>query len=231
MILYLDGGRAEIVDILYLDDADSKVIDAKEFITELNMSADLRYSDDGKTVYVAIKAEPGAEITVNGKAVKMTSYYYDEFKEEYVNDTEGYYEYGEYVYEFDEGGSKDFKIEGKKPNKTKSIKLSAKYDTSGPELTIESLPAETNESSIIVEGKILSPGAHPSNLADFYGVSVTINGERAHLDYSMGNGASFGERVNLEEGSNTITIVAENYYGYTTEETRTIIYTPSLEED
>ena len=144
-----------------------------------------------------------------------------------MEDTDGYYEYGEYEYVFSEGGSKEFIIEGKRPNKAKKVKLTAEYDVSGPEITVGSLPAQTNESSIIVEGKILSPGAQPRDLADLYGVSVKINGESTHIY----NDGSFWEKVNLEEGSNTITIVVRNYYGYTTEETRTIVYTPDSEEN
>lgn len=219
MILYVDDQMAHIVDILYLDDKDAQATGAKEFETELRMTAGLKYSKDEKTVYINIETEEGSEVTVNGEKLKLSKLYYDEFFEEYREGPDGY-EYGEYVYEFGEGGSKNFVIEGKKPNKSKKITLTAEYDTSGPDLTIDDLPEETTKPEIIVSGEVWDGDDYVSN------VSVTINGENVYVP----NNGKWHKVVKLQEGKNTLEIVAENAQGYTTKETIRITYTPEPEE-
>lgn len=73
---------------------------------ELELAASVLYSSDGMTATVNIIAEEGTSVTVNGEAVKMSSNYDDEYE-------------GNYVYKFEQEGSKDFVVEGKKAGKVK----------------------------------------------------------------------------------------------------------------
>lgn len=73
---------------------------------DLNMSTELLYGDDQETVTINICADAGTTVTVNGEAVKMSNNY-------------GGYE-GNYVYEFETEGTKDFTIEGKRAGKTEN---------------------------------------------------------------------------------------------------------------
>ena len=84
------------------------------------MSTELLYGDDQETVTINICADAGTTVTVNGEAVKMSNNY-------------GGYE-GNYVYEFETEGTKDFTIEGKRAGKTKTINLTAKYEIGAPVL-------------------------------------------------------------------------------------------------
>ena len=84
--------------------------------------------------------------------------------------------------------------------------------TSAPTLNVTS-PAEgllTNSNKVTVSGTATA-GSDAVTLS-----RVTINGE----EVSVGEGGAFSEEITLEEGENTITIVAEDSLGKTTTVTR-----------
>jgi hypothetical protein len=216
MIIYIDGWGYydHIVDILYLDEEDSAQREAKDIALDLEMSADLEYSKDKKTAFIRIEAEADADVTVNGNSIKMSSTYYDEAWGEYREDKFGF-DHGEYVYEFNQEGSKEFTIKGIKDKKSKTIKLTAKYENKGPTLTIDDLPAETHKREIYLYGEVKGDEDYDT------GLKVTVNGERVYLDYSHGTWRS-EYAYKLKEGDNTFTIVATNALGVSTTETRTV---------
>ena len=152
---------------------------------ELELSANIIYSSDGKTATINISAEEGTTVTVNGETVKMSSNYYDEYE-------------GNYVYKFEEEGSKDFVVEGKRAGKTKTINLTAKYEVGAPILTIDQVPDTVTTSQVTITGR-----ATDKNDSS---VKIYMNGE--YIDYS-----SFRKTVTLTEGANTFTFKAVNNRG------------------
>ena len=103
---------------------------AADIHAELELSAKIIPSKDGKTVTVNIIGEQGVIVTVNGESVKMSDNRYDEYE-------------GNYVHKFTQEGSKGFIIEGKKGAKTKKITLTASYEAGAPKLDITTCPATT----------------------------------------------------------------------------------------
>ena len=176
----------------------------KQAVTNINadlqMSADVLYSTDGKTATINVLAEEGTTVTVNGEIIKMSSNYYDEYE-------------GNFVYKFDEEGTKDFVIEGKKGGKTKTVNLTAKYEVGAPVLTITTCPATSDKKNVTIKGTV-------SDVNDYKGdINVTINGDSVYNSYG-----SWSKDVTLKEGENTFTIVATNSLGKSTTETRTISF-------
>ena len=163
---------------------------------ELDMTANVQYSNDKKTATINIVAEEGTTVTVNGEAVKMSDNYYDEYE-------------GNYVYAFETEGSKDFVVEGKKAGKKKTINLTAKYEVDAPTLTVD-CPAISDRKSVTISGKV-------EDISDNKPI-VKINNESVNID---SDGYWF-KTVDLKEGSNTFTIVATNYLGKSTIEKRII---------
>ena len=164
---------------------------------ELEMTANVLYSEDGKTATINIIAEEGTTVTVNGETVKMSSNYYDEYE-------------GNFVYKFEKEGSKDFVIEGKRAGKTKSIRLIGEYKVDAPNLTITSCPTISNVNSIEISGVA-------SNTNEERPV-VTVNGKSVYVSYD----GQWSTSVALAEGKNTIEIIATNTYGKSATVTRTV---------
>lgn len=169
---------------------------------ELELAASVLYSSDGMTATVNIIAEEGTSVTVNGEAVKMSSNYDDEYE-------------GNYVYKFEQEGSKDFVVEGKKAGKVKTVNVTAKYEIGVPQLTIMNCPETSDQKEITIWGTV-SDKNDPNTVA----VKVTVNGEFARVE-SRGN---WSKNVTLKEGDNTFTITATNSLGKTATEVRTVTF-------
>ena len=165
---------------------------------ELELSANIIYSSDGKTATINISAEEGTTVTVNGETVKMSSNYYDEYE-------------GNYVYKFESEGTKDFVIEGKRSGKTKTINLTAKYEIGAPKLNITQCPATSEYKTITIKGKA-------TDTNDSQPV-VTINGKDVGAYYG-----SFEKSFTLTEGDNKFTIVATNNLGKSTTVEKTVTF-------
>ena len=165
---------------------------------ELEMSANVIYSEDGKTATVNIIAEEGTAVTVNGESVKMSSNYYGEYE-------------GNYVYKFEEEGSKEFVVEGKKAGKIKTINVTAEYEIGAPTLTLNQGDQTVTDKDFTVSGK-----ATDAN----YSVAVTINGASVNVDY-YGN---WSKRYELSEGENTFEVIATNENGKQTKKSVTVTY-------
>lgn len=171
---------------------------------ELELSANIIYSSDGKTATINISAEEGTTVTVNGETVKMSSNYYDEYE-------------GNYVYKFEEEGSKDFVVEGKRAGKTKTINLTAKYEVGAPKLNITQCPATSEYKTITIKGKA-------TDTNDSQPV-VTINGKDVGAYYG-----SFEKSFTLTEGDNKFTIVATNNLGKSTTVEKTVTFSVGTPE-
>ena len=166
---------------------------------ELELTASVLYSKDGKTATINIIAEAGTTVTVNGETVKMSNNYSNEHE-------------GNFVYKFEEEGSKDFVVEGKRAGKTKSIPVTAVYKVDAPTLTITACPATSKEDSVEIRGVV-------SDANDRTPV-VTINGKSVYVSYD----GSWYTTVNLTEGTNNFEIVATNTYGKSTSVTKSVTY-------
>jgi hypothetical protein len=176
----------------------------KQAVTNINadlqISANVLYSEDGKTATINVLAEEGTTVTVNGETIKMSSNYYGEYE-------------GNYVYKFETEGTKDFVVEGKRAGKTKTVNLMAKYEVGAPVLTITTCPATSDKKNVTIKGTV-------SDVNDNKGdINVTINGNSVYNSYG-----SWSKDVTLKEGENTFTIVATNSLGKSTTETRTISF-------
>ena len=146
-----------------------------------------------------ISADEGTTVTVNGETVKMSSNYYDEYE-------------GNYVYKFEEEGSKNFIVEGKRGGKTKIVNVTAKYAIGVPILTITECPTSTSSKTITIRGTVID---------NVNGVSVTINGES--IDSRSNTGTLYWSKFyTLKEGENTFNITATSTAGKTSTETRTV---------
>jgi len=167
---------------------------------ELEMTANVLYSEYGKTATINIVAEEGTTVTVNGETVKMSSNYYDEYE-------------GNFVYKFEQEGSKDFTIEGKRGGKTKAISLTAKYEIGVPVLKITSCPTSVTTKNITISGTM-----YDSN----YSSSLTVNGKtiasNSYNDYEK----SWNESFELEEGINVFEFVLTNSAGKSVTEKKTV---------
>ena len=166
---------------------------------ELELSASVIYSSDKRTATVNIVAEEGTTVTVDGETVKMSNNYYDGYE-------------GNYVYTFEEEGSKDFVIIGKRGGKTKTVNVTAKYEIGAPTLTITSCPTTSDKTSITISGKV------SDEIDDADDINVTVNGSSVYPGYN----GSWSKTVSLTEGNNTITVVATNSLGKSTTETKTV---------
>ena len=163
---------------------------------ELEMSANAIYSEDGKTATINIIAEEGTTVTVNGETVKMSSNYYDEYE-------------GNYIYKFETEGSKDFAVEGKRGGKTKTLKISAKYEIGAPILTITTCPTSSDTKTVTIKGTVTDElDSNPS---------ITVNGKSVSVWYG-----DWSYEATLKEGENNFTIVAQNKNGKSTTENRSI---------
>lgn len=175
-----------------------------EINEEVSLSANVLYSDNGKTATVNIASEEGASVTVNGEAVAMSYDFYGKYS-------------GSYVYEFTEEGTKEFYIEASKGNKTNSVQVTAEYKIGAPTLNITKCPTTSDISTIEIAGRA-------EDVNDIY-PKVSINGE--DVDARMGY---FQKEITLEEGSNTITIVATNRLGKSTTVTKKVEFNTEAPE-
>ena len=172
---------------------------------ELEMNAEVIYSEDGKNATINIIAEEGTTVTVNGESVKMSSNYYNQYE-------------GNYVYKFEEEGNENFVVEGKKGGKKKTVSLTAKYEIGAPTLMV----SQSDQTVTTKEFK-LSGTAKDEKCS----VDVTINGQSVALggwenDY---NDNKWSKSFILEEGENVFTVVATNENGKQTTKTITVTYT------
>jgi len=164
---------------------------------ELDLSASIAYSSDGKTATINIQAELGTIVKVNGETVKMsTDYKYE----------------GAYVYTFEKEGSKDFVVEGTKAGKSKKVALTAKYEIGAPILNIMNCPTNVTEKSINISGTIYDAKCY---------ASLTINGKEVGSAYKNST-EKWTQSYTLKEGANTFEFVLTNAAGKTTTATRTI---------
>ena len=177
----------------------------KQAVTNINadlqISANVLYSEDGKTATINVLAEEGTTVTVNNETIKMSSNYYGEYE-------------GNYVYKFETEGSKDFVVEGKRAGKTKTINVTAKYEIGAPILTITECPTSTSSKTITIRGTVID---------NVNGVSVTINGESIDSRSNAGT-LYWSKSYTLKEGENTFNITATSTAGKTATETKTIIF-------
>jgi len=164
--------------------------------SELEISANVIYSSDKKTATINIVAEEGTTVTVNGESVKMSSNYYGEYE-------------GNYVYKFEAEGSKDFAVEGKRAGKSKTIKLTAKYEIGAPTLTITTCPSTSDTKTVTIKGTVEDEMDNSP--------SVTVNGKSVSVWYG-----DWSYEADLKEGENSFTIVATNKNGKSTTENRKI---------
>lgn len=167
---------------------------------ELQLSANVIYGDDPKEVTINIQAEEGTKVTIDGKNVRMSSNKYDEYE-------------GSYVYKFTQEGTKTFKVDGKKPGKTKSIDVTAKCGIDLPELDITNCPTDVTTPKVKLEGTMYDKN---------YSTSLTINGESIENNRSSDFTKKWSKDYVLEEGDNTFEFVLENSEGKKITETRII---------
>ena len=166
---------------------------------ELEMTANVLYSEDGKTATISIVAEEGTTVTVNGEAVNMSNNY------------NGAYE-GSYVYKFEAEGAREFIVEGERAGKTKTVTLTAKYEIGAPVLTVNQSDQTVTDKDFTLSGKATDDNAS---------VSVTINGESVNVNWN----GDWSRSYTLSEGENTFEIVATNTNGKQTKKSVTILYT------
>jgi len=95
-------------------------------------------------------------------------------------------------------------------NKT-NVEITIMCDTTPPQLSVNA-PSETHEKEVTVKGK---------TEAD---IMVSVNGKKLRA----GDDGSFSVAVSLEEGENTITIVATDKAGNKTTKTITVTYKPQI---
>ena len=164
---------------------------------ELEMTASVLYSEDGKTATINIVAEEGTTVTVNGESVKMSNNYYDGYE-------------GNYVYKFETEGSKDFFVEGKRGGKKKTVNVTAKYEIAAPSLTISQQNQTVSDKDFRLSGT-----AKDDNTT----VTLTINGKSVPVSWG-----SWSQDYTLDEGENTFKVVATNENGKKSEKTITITY-------
>ena len=183
----------------------------KQAVTNINadleITADVLYSDSGKVATIKITAEQGTTVTVNGETVKMSSNYSEQYE-------------GNYVYKFEQEGSKKFTVEAKKAGKTKKINLTAKYEIQAPTLTVDQKSQTVTKKDFKLSGT-----ARDAN----YRTTVTVNGEVVDLEWTK-----WEKSYTLKEGENVFKVVATNENGKSTEQSITITYTvgaPTLTVD
>ncbi len=176
----------------------------KQAVTNINadleITADVLYSDSGKVATIKITAEQGTTVTVNGETVKMSSNYSEQYE-------------GNYVYKFEQEGSKKFNVEAKKAGKTKKINLTAKYEIQAPTLTVDQKSQTVTKKDFKLSGT-----ARDAN----YRTTVTVNGEVVDLEWTK-----WEKSYTLKEGENVFKVVATNENGKSTEKTITVTFEPS----
>ena len=166
--------------------------------SELELSASVSYSKDGKTATIHIETEEGASVAVNGESVSVS------------NNGYGKYE-GAYVYTFDDEGKMDFEVRATKQGKSKTVEVTAKYEISAPVLTITQCPTNVSTKEITISGKATD---------EKYDVSLTIDGESVYVSSS----GSWSQSYILNEGENKFVFVATNTAGKTVTEERTVTF-------
>lgn len=171
---------------------------------DLELTATVIYSSDGKVATINIQTELGASVTVDGASVKMSNNGNDQYE-------------GNYVYYFTEEGTRLFTVTAEKAGKTKTVTAMVKYETNAPVLTITNCPQISDKDSVTISGTVQDERDHNS------GVTVMVNGSSV----SIGGNGEWSKEVRLTEGENTIIVTATNSFGKTTTETRTVIYMPA----
>ncbi len=184
--------RAEIVVLLNraLKQAVTNIED------DLQASAAVLYTPDGRTATITITAEEGSTVTVNGQAVSM-SRVGNEYK-------------GSYVYQFPSEGTRDFSVVVTRMGKTKVIPVTAKYEIGAPVIELTSCPTVSETASVTIRGTLTDKtDDHPS---------LTVNGKSIDV-WSR----SWSAPLTLQEGENPVVITATNKLGKSTTLTRTIV--------
>lgn len=171
---------------------------------DLELTATVIYSSDGKVATINIQTELGASVTVDGASVKMSNNGNDQYE-------------GNYVYYFTEEGTRLFTVTAEKAGKTKTVTAMVKYEINAPVLTITNCPQISDKDSVTISGTVQDERDHNS------GVTVMVNGSSV----SIGGNGEWSKEVRLTEGENTIIVTATNSFGKTTTETRTVIYMPA----
>lgn len=166
---------------------------------ELDASAEVLCSKDGKTATLHITADTGATATVNGETVKLSSNGYGQYE-------------GNYTYTFTAEGRKDFSVVVKKAGKEKAFSLTARYEIPSPELTITQCPTSVTNQTVTISGTLKD--AQNS-------CSLTINGRDVYVNSYDGK---WSESFTLREGSNTFVFTATNSYGKTVTKEKTITF-------
>ena len=104
---------------------------------------------------------------------------------------------------------------GKSTTETRVIN----FGVSAPTLTITTCPETSENEKVTIKGTV-------SDVNDYKGnISVTVNGNAAYNSYG-----SWSKEITLEEGTNTITVVAKNSLGKSATEMRKIKFSISAPE-
>jgi len=165
----------------------------------LQLSANVRFSSDGKIATVHVTAEDGATVTVDGNAVRMSSGY------------SGWE--GDYVYTFPAEGTKIFTITGTHAGKSKTIQLTASYELDAPILKITECPVSVRSHEVAISGTISDPGG---------GAELTINNETVAI--TTGPEKAWRKTYTLKEGTNTFKFSLTSNTGKVVNETRGIMF-------
>ncbi len=164
----------------------------------LNLSASALNGKDGKTVTVHITAEEGTIVTVDGQKVQMSPSLFGEYE-------------GNYVYKFENEGSKTFTVTGTRAGKAKTIQVTAQYRADAPVLKITSCPTSVTKKDVTISGTIYNKGG---------GATLNINGEP--VASTPGYEQTWSQQFTLQEGANTFEFVLTNDAGKSVTDTRTI---------
>ncbi len=171
-----------------------------DFDTELQMSAELSYSADKKTVTITVLAEKGSTVTVNGETVKLS-------KLSYSNTYSG-----TYTYVFEDEGSQNFVIVGKRIGTSKTINLTANYKISTPVLKITDCPSSSDDHNITIAGTVSDANDSIQE------IEIQVNGKPVDGSVSRSD-KTWKKKLTLDEGRNVITVTATNIFGRSVTET------------
>ncbi len=166
-----------------------------EIESELELTASVAYEDGGKTAVISVYSEQGADISISGDGISETK----------IGE-----EVGTYTYTFEAEGEKDFIVTASKSGKTKTTVVNAKYILGAPVLNITECPETSDTTSATIRGTVKD---ERDNFP-----SLSVNGKSVDVNYS----GDWVTTVKLNEGENTVTIVATNDSGKSTTETRII---------
>jgi hypothetical protein len=187
--------RAEAVALLYQATKQAVI----NINAELELYVNTVTGNDPKEVFLMIRTEEGASVTVDGQSVKMES------------DYGGWYT-GTFEHKFTKEGVKNFTVKATKAGKEKSIKVTAEYEIDTPIFDITNCPSSVTSKEVTLAGTLKD-----SN----YGVSLKINNKPVNVDKS-GNWQKSFKLTDL--GTNVFNFVASNDAGKTVTVTKEIFY-------